>query len=85
MVCRWRDDSAYQHSVTDPFNGLLASFQLAFEAEGRSPKTLDNYSRAVVQFAAWLRDRVLVDDVAIVTATDVRGRLVSLLCRRRNG
>jgi site-specific recombinase XerD len=64
--------------VIDPFNGLLASFQLALEAEGKSPKTLDNYARAVVQFAAWLRDRGLVDDVATVTAVDVRGWLVSL-------
>ena len=37
-----------------PFRGLLDSFTLALEAEGKSPKTLDNYSRAVAQFAAWL-------------------------------
>jgi site-specific recombinase XerD len=64
--------------VTDPFNGLLASFQLALEAEGKSPKTLDNYSRADVQYAAWLRERGLVDDVTTVTADDVRPWLVSL-------
>lgn len=64
--------------MIDPFNGLLASFQLALEAEGKSPKTLDNYSRAVVQFAAWLRDRGLVDDVATIIAAEVRGWLVSL-------
>ena len=64
--------------MTDPFGGLLASFQLALEAEGKSPKTLDNYSRAVAQFAAWLRDHGLADDVATITAVDVRGWLVSL-------
>ena len=64
--------------MIDPFNGLLASFQLALEAEGKSPKTLDNYSRAVVQLAAGLRDRGLVDDVATITAAEVRGLLVSL-------
>jgi integrase/recombinase XerC len=64
--------------VTDPFGGLLASFQLALEAEGKSPKTLDNYSRAVVQFADWLAANDRVDDVEAVTAADVRGWLVSL-------
>ncbi len=65
--------------VTEPFGGLLASFQLALEAEGKSPKTLDNYSRAVVQFADWLRSQKLRDDdVTTVTAADVRGWLVSL-------
>ena len=64
--------------MTDPFGGLLASFQLALEAEGKSPKTLDNYSRAVVQFADWLAANDRVDDVEAVTAADVRGWLVSL-------
>jgi integrase/recombinase XerC len=64
--------------VADPFGGLLASFQLALEAEGKSPKTLDNYSRAVVQFADWLTANDRVDHVGAVTAADVRGWLVSL-------
>ena len=38
-------------SVADEFGGLLDSFTLALEAEGKSPKTVENYSRAVVAFA----------------------------------
>ena len=64
--------------MRDPFGGLLASFQLALEAEGKSPKTLDNYSRAVVQFADWLNAHDRPDDVTAVTANDVRRWLVSL-------
>jgi site-specific recombinase XerD len=69
--------------VTDPFGGLLVSFQLALEAEGKYPKTLDNYSRAVVQFADWLAANDRVDDVEAVTAADMRGWLVSLQARSR--
>jgi hypothetical protein len=58
------------NGVNDPFGGLLASFQLALEAEGKSPKTLDNYSRAVVQFAL-ARVRTLGLDV--VELVKVRG------------
>jgi site-specific recombinase XerD len=67
--------------VTTPFGGLLDSFTLALEAEGKSPKTLDNYSRAVVQFAAWLDLSEVKGpraDVSTVTADDVRRWLVSL-------
>lgn len=62
----------------DVFDGLLASFQLALETEGKSEKTLENYSRAVVAFAGWLRAGGLTDDVTAVKAGDVRRWLVSL-------
>jgi integrase/recombinase XerC len=61
--------------VTEPFGGLLASFQLALEAENKSPKTVENYSYAVVQFADHLGDR---DVASTVTADDVRRWLTSL-------
>jgi integrase/recombinase XerC len=61
-----------------PFAGLLDSFTLALDAEGKSPKTVENYSRAVAQFAGNLSVQGLVDDVAAVTADDVRRWLVSL-------
>jgi site-specific recombinase XerD len=64
--------------VTEPFGGLLASFQLALEAENKSPKTVENYSYAVEQFADHLRAGDLVDDVTTVTADDVRRWLTSL-------
>jgi integrase/recombinase XerC len=64
--------------MTEPFGGLLASFTLALDAEGKSPKTVENYSRAVLVFARWLREHHLVDDVAGVRADQVRGWLVSL-------
>jgi integrase/recombinase XerC len=64
--------------MTDPFGGLLDSFTLALEAEGKSPKTLDNYSRAVVAFAQHLEGQGLADDVTTVRADDVRRFLVGL-------
>jgi site-specific recombinase XerD len=64
--------------VTGEFGGLLDSFTLALEAEGKSPKTVENYSRAVVAFARWLTGNGRADDVAEVTASDVRGWLVSV-------
>jgi integrase/recombinase XerC len=68
-----------ENSAPAPFGGLLASFTLALEAEGKSPKTLDNYSRAVAQFASYLHGvQIASDDVTTVTANDVRGWLVSL-------
>jgi integrase/recombinase XerC len=63
------------NGVTEPFGGLLASFQLALEAENKSPKTVENYSYAVVQFADHLGDR---DVASTVTADDVRRWLTSL-------
>jgi site-specific recombinase XerD len=64
--------------MTDVFNGLLDSFCLALDAEGKSPKTIDNYRRAVTAFAGWLDAHNLEDDIEVVTAGDVRGFLVSL-------
>jgi hypothetical protein len=56
--------------VREPFGGLLASFQLALEAENKSPKTVENHSRAVLAFARWRTQRGLVDDVSVVRADD---------------
>jgi integrase/recombinase XerC len=64
--------------VAEYFRGLLDSFTLALEAEGKSPKTVENYSRAVVAFARWLREHDQADDVTTVRADDVRGWLVGL-------
>jgi integrase/recombinase XerC len=64
--------------VTDVFGGLLASFQLALEAEEKSPKTIEAYTYGVVQLAEFLRDEGRADDVAEVTAADVRRFLASL-------
>jgi hypothetical protein len=54
----------------DLFGGLLASFELFLEAEGKSPKTLDNYGRAVRAFADHLHALDRVDDVTTVRADD---------------
>jgi integrase/recombinase XerC len=64
--------------MADLFGGLLASFQLALEAEGKSPKTLDNYSRAVAAFAEHLHSLGQGDDVTEIRADDVRRFLVGL-------
>jgi integrase/recombinase XerC len=64
---------------SDSFGGLLDSFQLALEAENKSPKTVENYSRAVVQFAGYLsQGERTSDDVTTVAADDVRRWLTSL-------
>jgi integrase/recombinase XerC len=64
--------------VTEPFDGLLASFQLALEAEHKSRKTVENYTYAVTQFAEDLHTRGLVDDATAITANDIRRWLTSL-------
>lgn len=64
--------------MSGEFRGLLDSFTLALEAEGKSPKTVENYSRAVVALARWLRGQDRADDVTAVRADDVRAWLVSL-------
>lgn len=61
-------------TTSETFGGLLDSFLLALDAEGKSPKTIDNYARAVVAFAAWSG----ADDIEAVAADDVRAFLVSL-------
>jgi integrase/recombinase XerC len=63
--------------VTEPFDGLLSSFQLALDAEHKSSKTVENYTYAVIQFSEDLHVRGLADDVATVTANDVRRWLTS--------
>jgi site-specific recombinase XerC len=75
------DDNAqspHNNAVTEPFGGLLASFQLALDAENKSPKTVENYTRAVVQFAEHLRSHGVLDDVKAVAADDVRRWLTGL-------
>jgi len=64
--------------MADVFDGLLDSFTLALDAEGKSPKTVENYSRAVLALARWLDAHDQADDVTDVTADDVRGWLVAL-------
>ena len=56
--------------MAELFGGLLDSFMLALEAEGKSPKTLDNYSRAVVAFAQHLREQGLSTDAAPYAVND---------------
>ena len=64
------------------FRGMLESFQLALEAEGQSPKTIEAYSYGVAQLADHLRSRGRDDDITQVTAADVREFLTAL---ERNG
>jgi integrase/recombinase XerC len=62
----------------EPFGGLLASFQLTLETEQKSPRTIENYTLGVIQLAEHLRQAGRVDDVAQVTANDVREFLTAL-------
>lgn len=66
-------------ATTDTFGGLLESFCLALDAEGKSTKTIDNYRRAVLAFTNWLdTEGNDTSRIEAVTADDVRGFLVSL-------
>jgi integrase/recombinase XerC len=66
------------YGMAEPFQGLLASFQLALEAEGKSPRTIEGYTLGVTQLAEHLRRQGRADDVTQVTATDVREFLTAL-------
>lgn len=57
------------------WGGLLESWQLALEAENKSPATLEAYGWAPVQFAGWLAEHGHPDDVRQVTVEQVRGWL----------
>jgi site-specific recombinase XerD len=63
--------------MDDYFDGLLSSFQLSLASDNKAAKTIDNYRRAVVGLAEWLREHDLEDDATKVTASDVRGWLAS--------
>ena len=63
--------------VPDPhddglWDGLMSSWLLALEAEGKSPRTLANYRWAPVQLAAWLHANGHTDDVTALTPDLVR-------------
>lgn len=73
--------------VPDPadqrlWSGLLPSWLLSLEAEGKSPHTLNNYRWAPVQLAAWLHDHDHADDVHTLTADHLRAWLAHLLATR---
>jgi site-specific recombinase XerD len=63
----------------DVFGGLLASFQLALDAEGKSDKTIEAYSYGVTQLAEYLGD--IDNNIIDITADDVRRFLASLEAR----
>lgn len=64
--------------MSEAFGGLLDSFDLALETEGKSDKTRANYGLAVRQLAEWMRANGRADDVTTVRAEDVRRWLVSM-------
>lgn len=64
--------------MTEPFQGLLASFQLALEAEQKSPETVEAYSHGVIQFAEYLHSDDRKDVVTEIRADDVRRFLAHL-------
>jgi hypothetical protein len=67
--------------LSDPGCQALASFQLALEAEAKSPKTVESYTNAVSQSPNHWRDHDLLEDVTTVTAGAGRRWLSSLQCR----
>ena len=64
------------------WDGLMASWLLALEAEGKSSRTLANYHWSPVQFAAYLASQGLPDDVRTLTPDSVRAWLRALAATR---
>lgn len=62
----------------DLWDGLMSSWLLALEAEGKSPRTLENYRWGPLQFGAWLTEHGHPMDVQAVTADLVRAWLRDL-------
>lgn len=54
------------------FDGLVDSWLLALEAEGKSHRTVENYAAGPAQLAAWLHDHDHDDDVQALTGELVR-------------
>lgn len=57
------------------WDGLMASWLLSLEAEGKSPRTRESYHYGPLRFADWLAELGRVDDVEQVTADDIRGHV----------
>lgn len=60
------------------WDGLMASWLLALEAEGKSPLTLENYRWGPVQFATWLEEQGRPDDVRLLEPDTIRAWLAHL-------
>ncbi len=52
----------------EPFGGLLTSFELSLKSENKAPRTIQTYGEAVRQFALWLAERDVDDDVTLPAA-----------------
>lgn len=63
---------------SDLWDGLLASWLLSLEADGKSDATLANYRWAPVQLHAWLLENGHAPDVRALTPEVIRGWLVHL-------
>lgn len=69
---------------SDPFKGMLGSWELAMRAANKAPRTVTTYGSAVIQFADWLGQRGVDDDVtlpAAVLRAELREFLTDILAR----
>jgi site-specific recombinase XerD len=67
---------------TQAFDRLPESWQLALEADHKSPRTLENYLAALDLFARWLTDNGHPDTLEGFTPANARGFIAHLLATR---
>ena len=65
-------ETAAHRAAHGLYGGLTDSWTLALEAEGKSPRTVENYLWGPVQLAAWLTDHGHPADVRALTPALVR-------------
>ncbi len=63
--------------------GAWQSFDRSLRAEGRSPETRRAYAQSVAQFGAYLRDRSLASEVALIDRGDLENWIITLLDSRK--
>ena len=64
-------------SVSD-LSALVPSWRLSLEAENKSPRTIDSYTDATSQFAAFLQERGMPTDVRAIAREHVEAFVVHL-------
>jgi site-specific recombinase XerC len=63
--------------------GAWQSFDRSLRAEGRSPETRRAYAQTVALFGAYLSDRGLASEVALIDRADLEGWIITVLDSRK--
>lgn len=77
MTCGFPVQCPCTASVSD-LSTLVPSWSLSLEAENKSPRTIESYTDATSQFAAFLRERGMPTDVGAIAREHVDAFVVHL-------